>query len=115
MGKNLRSDYVLYIVGVALLVVTGYTLFTRESLEDAMGGMLIYSAIIFVLALFGITAFIFGYNLRPQKQNLLSVTPSPIVESFSEAAQVEGIDEKRAKQIRTIDIATVVDLSATSI
>jgi len=110
----LRSDNILYIVGITLLIVTGYALFTKESLEDALGGMLIYSAIVFVLVLFGITAFIFGYNLRPQKKNLLSIASSLNVESLMELTRVKGIGEKRAEQLKALGITTVADLSAAS-
>jgi len=54
-------------------MIVGYSLFEKASLEPAMGGMLIYSAIVFVLALFGITAFIFGYSQRPKKQGKPSI------------------------------------------
>lgn len=79
-----------------------------------MGGMLIYSAIIFVLALFGITSFIFGYSMRPKKQKVLSITFSPTVESFTELRGVKGIGEKRAEQLKALGIDTVADLSAAS-
>ena len=108
----MRSDYLLYIIGVILLVVACYALFNSASLEEPMGRMLIYSAIVFVLALFGITAFIFGYSLRPKKQKLLSVTSSPVVESLMELTRVKGIGERRAEQLKALGIATVTDLSA---
>ncbi|MDH5449002.1 MAG: hypothetical protein OEY24_05230 [Candidatus Bathyarchaeota archaeon] len=85
----MRSDYLLYIFGVILLVVVCYTIFNSASLEEPMGGMLIYNAIVFVLALFGITAFIFGYSLRPKKQKLLSIIPSPAVESLMELTRIK--------------------------
>lgn len=63
----MRWDYVFYVVGVLLLGAFLYILFDRTSVQDLMGGLLIYSAIVFVLALFGATSFIFGYSLRPKK------------------------------------------------
>lgn len=107
-------DCTLYIAGVILLVVAGYALFNNASLEEPMGGMLIYSAIVFVLALFGITSFIFGYSLRPKKQKLLLIAPSPTVESLMQLTQVKGIGGKRAEQLKALGIATVADLSAVS-
>lgn len=112
-----RSDYILYVVGVAFFIVVGYALLTAESLEAPM---LIYSAIVFVLALFGITAFIFGYGLRPKKQKTPPVTPPlaapplPAVESPKDLTQVKGIGEKRAEQLKALGINTVADLSAAS-
>jgi hypothetical protein len=114
LGKPLRSDYILYLVGIVLLAVTGYALFDRASWERVMGGMLIYSAIVFVLALFGITSFIFGYNMRPRKQKIPSITPSHTVESLMELTRVKGIGEKRAEQLKALGISTVPDLSAAS-
>ena len=110
----MRSDYPLYIIGVILLVVVCYALFSSASLKEPMGGMLIYSAIVFVFALFGITAFIFGYGLRPKKQKLVSIVSSPVVESLIELTHVKGIGEKRAEQLKVLGIATVADLSAAS-
>jgi hypothetical protein len=114
LGKKLRSDYLLYIIGVMLLVITCYALFNSASLTDPMGGMLIYSAIVFVLALFGITAFIFGYSLRPKKQKLVSPTSSPTVESLIELTRLKGIADRRAEQLKELGIITVADLSAAS-
>lgn len=110
----MRSDYILYIVGVAFLVVAAYALLEKTSFEPFMGGMLIYSAVVFVLALFGITAFIFGYSLRPKKQKLPSITYPSVVKSFTELTQVKGIGKKRAEQLKALGIATVADLSAAS-
>lgn len=112
----MRSDCILYIIGIVLLAVAGYALFDQASLQPLMGGMLIYSAVVFVLALFGVTAFIFGYSLRPKKQKMLSFTPSStsIVESLMELTRVKGIGEKRADQLKTLGITTVADLSAAS-
>ena len=113
-GENLRSDYVLYIIGAIFFAATGYALFDRVSLEDAIGGMLIYSAIVFVMALFGLTAFIFGYNLRPRERNFLSIALSPTVEVLMELTHVKGIGEKRAEQLKSLGIVTLADLSMAS-
>jgi len=111
----LRSDYILYIAGVMLFAVASYALFDVATLESVMGGRLIYSAIIFVLTLFGATSFVFGYSLRPRKQKIPSILPpSPTVESLMEITRVKGIGEKRAKQLKALGIATVADLSAAS-
>lgn len=82
--NKLRLDYILYLVGVFLLVTVGYALYDKASLETPMGGLLIYSAIIFVLALFGATFLIFGYSMRPKKQRPSSIAPSLAVESSIE-------------------------------
>ena len=112
----LRSDYILYTIGAVLLVIAGYAFFDSASLQPLMGGMLIYSAVVFVLALFGITAFIFGYSLRPKEQKPLSFTPpqTSTVRSFMELTRVKGIGEKRADQLKALGIMTVADLSAAS-
>lgn len=62
----MRWDCTLYIVGALFLGTTIYMLLNRESVEALLGGLLIYGAIAFVLVLFGITSFIFGYSLRPR-------------------------------------------------
>lgn len=110
----MRSDYLLYIIGVALFTTAGYALFDKVTLEPIMGGLLIYSAIVFVLALFGATAFIFGYSMRPKKQKIPYITPSPTVKSLTKLTRVKGIGEKRAKQLKALGIATVADLSVAS-
>jgi len=109
----LRSDYILYVVGVTLFVVAGYALSNR-SLEAFMGGMLIYSAVVFVLALFGITALIFGYSQRPKKQKSPLISSSLIVKSLMKLTRVKGIGEKRAEQLKALGIATVAELSVAS-
>jgi hypothetical protein len=62
----MRWDYTLYIVGALFLGTTIYMLLNRASVEALVSGLLIYGAIVFVLVLFGITSFIFGYSLRPR-------------------------------------------------
>jgi len=115
VGKQLRSDYILYIAGVILLAVAGYALFDIATLESVLGGRLIYSAIVFVLTLFSATSFVFGYSVRPRKQKIPSLLPpSPAVESLMEITRVRGIGEKRAKQLKALGIATLADLSAAS-
>ena len=56
---SLRSDYILYLIGIALLIVAGFVLVSVESLQAPLGGRLIYSALVFVMALFGATSLIF--------------------------------------------------------
>ncbi len=109
-----RSDYILYIVGVAFFIVACYALLYRTSIEESMGGMLIYSAVVFVLFLFGVTALIFGYNLRPKKQTIPSITPPAKVDTLMELTQVKGIGEKRAEQLKALGILSVADLAAAS-
>lgn len=110
----MRSDCILYIIGVILFVAAGYALFDRTAIEPVLGGMLIYSAVVLVLALFGTTSFIFGYSMRPRKQKLHFITPSPTVESITKLTRVKGIGEKRAEQLKALGISTVADLSAAS-
>ena len=110
----MRTDYVLYAVGGIFFVAAGYTLFDKASLEKLMAGMLIYSAIVFVLVLFGITALIFGYSLRPKRQMMPSIESSLVVESFMDLTRVKGIGEKRAEELKTFGIVSVVDLSSAS-
>jgi hypothetical protein len=62
----MRWDCTLYIVGALFLGTTIYILINRASVEALLGGLLIYGAIAFVLVLFGITSFIFGYSYRPR-------------------------------------------------
>lgn len=110
----MRSDYVLYIIGAILFMMASYALFNVESLEAPTGGRLLFGAIVFVLALFGVTAFIFGYSARPKKRKLPFITPSPTVESITKLTRVKGIGEKRAEQLKALGISTVADLSAAS-
>jgi DNA uptake protein ComE-like DNA-binding protein len=109
-----RSDYLLYVVGIVLIAVGGYALLNGSSLGAPMGGMLIFSAVIFVLFLFGVTSLIFGYSQRPKKRQVLSIPTAPVVESLMELTSVKGIGEKRVKQLRALGINTVVDLSTAS-
>jgi len=97
----MRSDRFSYIIGVVFLVVTAYTLFEQAALKPLMG-MLIYSAVVFVLVLFGITSLIFGYSLRPKRRKLLSITPSSTIESRMKLTQIKGIGEKRAEQLEAL-------------
>jgi len=110
----LRSDCILYIIGVILFVAAGYALFDRAAIEPVLGGMLIYSAVVFVLALFGTKSFIFGYSIRPRKQKLHVITPSPAIESITKLTRVKGIGKKRAEQLKALGISTVADLSTAS-
>ena len=65
----MRSGLILYIVGATLFVATGYVLANRSTLEMFIGGILMYSAVVFVLVLFGVTAIIFGYSQRSKNPN----------------------------------------------
>lgn len=110
----MRSDYLLYVVGIVLIAGGGYALLGRSSLEAPMGGMLIYSAVVFVLFLFGATSLIFGYSQRPKKRQLLSIPTAPAVESLTELTSVKGVGERRAEQLKELGINTVADLSTAS-
>lgn len=110
----MRSDCILYIIGVILFVAASYALFDKVVIESVLGGMLIYSAVVFVLALFGTTSFIFGYSMRPRKQKLHVITPSPAIESITKLTRVKGIGKKRAEQLKALGISTVADLSTAS-
>lgn len=110
----MRSDCILYIIGVILFAVASYALFDKVVIESVLGGMLIYSAVVFVLALFGATSFIFGYSMRPRKQKLHVITPSPAIESITKLTRVKGIGKKRAEQLKALGISTVADLSTAS-
>ena len=109
--SKLRSDYILYLVGVFLLVTVGYALYDKASLEAPMGGFLIYSAIVFVLALFGITFLIFGYSMRPKKQRPISIAPSLNAESLIELTRIKGIGENRAEHLKALGVNNIADLS----
>ncbi|MFQ6067966.1 MAG: DUF4332 domain-containing protein [Candidatus Bathyarchaeia archaeon] len=110
----MRPDYILYVIGIALFGTAGYVLFDKTYFEDFMGGVLIYSAVVFVLFLFGITSFIFGYSNRPKKQKVSSIKLSPTAKSLMELTRVKGIGERRAEQLKALGIATVADLSVAS-
>jgi hypothetical protein len=62
----MRWDRLSYFVGVLLLCALFYLLFYRAATEAQIGGLLIYGAVVFVLALFAATFFVFGYGLRPK-------------------------------------------------
>ncbi len=113
-GKKLRSDQALYIVGILLLVIAGYAVFNRAVLTNSFGGILIFSAVIFVLILFGITAFTFGYSMRPKRELRSSIEVPSTVESLMELTQVKGIGAKRAEQLKAVGVITVADLSTAS-
>jgi hypothetical protein len=112
----------LYTIGIALLIVAGYALINIDSLQGALGGRLIYSAVVFVLALFGSTSLIFAYSLRPRtlQQKPLQVEPSPpvdtspAVEYFNDLTQVKGIGKRRAAQLKALGVDTVASLSTCS-
>lgn len=119
----LRSDYILYLIGMALLIVAGLVLFSAESLQAPLGGRLIYSALVFVLALFGATSLIFGYSLRPKTllqqaktplQQAPSIGSASTVEHNDDLTRVKGIGTRRAAQLKALGINTVADLSASS-
>ncbi len=110
----MRTDYVLYAIGGIFLVVACYTLFDKASLEKLMGGMLIYSSIVFVLVLFGITAIIFGLSSRPRKQMMPSIDSPLVVEPLMDLTRVKGIGQKRVEELKSLGIVSVVDLSTAS-
>lgn len=110
----MRTDYVLYAIGGIFLVVACYTLIDKASLEKLMGGMLIYSSIVFVLVLFGITAIIFGLSSRPRKQMMPSIDSPLVVEPLMDLTRVKGIGQKRVEELKSLGIVSVVDLSTAS-
>ncbi|UCB61260.1 MAG: hypothetical protein JSW72_04215 [Candidatus Bathyarchaeota archaeon] len=111
----MRLGYILYIVGVILLIGAGYVVYNSATLEPVLGGKLIYGAIVFVSLLFGFTSFIFGYSLRPKKYRLRTISPTTVsVESLSKITRVKGIGDRRADQLKELGIVTVADLSVAS-
>lgn len=109
----MRSDIIAYIIGSIFLSIAVYSLWNREGMEPLMGGTLLYSAVVFVYILFGATAFIFGYALRPKKVIRYSADYSP-VSKLMDLTEIEGIGQKRADQLKSIGISTVADLSVAS-
>ncbi|MFP3985567.1 MAG: helix-hairpin-helix domain-containing protein [Candidatus Bathyarchaeia archaeon] len=109
-----RSQYILYAAGVMLFLLVAYFLFNQADTEKAIGGMWIFSAAVFVLALFGFTFLVFGYSFRSRKQGVPLILPPQTIESSFDLTQVKGIGEKRAKQLETIGITIVADLAAVS-
>ncbi len=93
-----------------------------DSLQGPLGGRLIYSADVFVLALFGSTSLIFAYSVRPRtvQQKPLQVEPSspvdtsPAVEYLNDLTQVKGIGKRRAAQLKALGVETVASLSTCS-
>ena len=110
----MRSGLILYIVGATLFVATGYVLANRSTLEMLIGGILMYSAVVFVLVLFGVTAIIFGYSQRPKNPRLQSTRSSASVNYLTELTRVKGIGEKRAEQLQALGITALTDLSVAS-
>jgi hypothetical protein len=114
---SLRSDYILYLIGIALLIVAGFVLVSVESLQAPLGGRLIYSALVFVMALFGATSLIFGYNLRPKvplHHQAPSIGSDSMVEYSGDLTRVKGIGTRRAAQLKALGINSVADLAASS-
>jgi hypothetical protein len=97
-------------------------LINSASLQGPLGGRLIYSAVVFVLALFGSTSLVFAYSVRPRtvQQKPLQVEPSPpvdaspAVEHLNDLTQVRGIGERRAAQLKALGVDTVASLSTCS-
>ncbi len=114
---HLRSDYILYFIGIALLIVAGLVLVSAESLQAPLGGRLIYSALVFVMALFGATSLIFGYSLRPRMSlhhQAPLISPASTVKYNDDLTQVKGIGTRRAAQLKALGINSVADLAASS-
>ncbi len=80
----MRSDFLMYIAGIVLIITGGYTVANKASLETPMGGMLIYSAVVFVLFLFGVTFLIFGYSQRPKERHVTSIQNAPNDDSLAD-------------------------------
>ncbi len=90
----MRSDFLMYIAGIVLITAGGYAVANKASLETPMGGMLIYSAVIFVLFLFGVTFLIFGYNQRPKRRYVVSIQSTPTDDSLADLAKIKVIGKK---------------------
>jgi len=108
-----RSDVIAYLIGAVFLSVAVYSIWNRVWMEPLMGGTLLYSAVIFVYFLFGATALVFGYALRPRKV-IRRIVDYSIIANLLELTEVRGIGQKRAEQLKAIGISTAVDLSAAS-
>ena len=109
----MRSDIIAYIISAIFLSIAVYSLWNRQWMEPLMGGTLLYSAIIFVYVLFGGTALLFGYALRPKKVIRYHVEYSSI-SKLLDLTEIKGIGQKRADQLKSIGISTATDLSVAS-
>lgn len=109
----MRSGIIAYIFSVFFFSMAVYSLWNRPLMEPLLGGTLLYSAVVFVYVLFGATALIFGYALRPKKVVRYPVDYSP-VRKLHEITGIKGIGPKKADQLKAIGITNVSDLAMAS-
>lgn len=120
----MRSDYALYVVAVIFFIVTG-TAFAL-ALEEFERNLWVVTTAILGLLFIGL-----GYSQRPRSQaaaievpRSVTVTPTvtreetePLMKappSVGELTKVKGIGEKRAEQLKALNINSVQDLAETS-
>mgnify|MGYP001036499485 CR=1 FL=1 len=118
----MRSDYALYTVAIIFFIITGtVSILELTEFERNLG--------IITTAVLGLLFVGLGYSQRPKITRVESLpTPAPTIpptitkeETATEAAptvapltEVKGIGEKRAEQLKGLDINTIEDLAKAS-
>ena len=116
----MRSDYALYTVAIIFFVLTGIVLAYQVELKELWT---------VTTAVLGLLFIGLAYSQRPKITRIESLpTPAPTIpptitkeETATEAAptvapltEVKGIGEKRAEQLKGLDINTIEDLAKAS-
>jgi predicted flap endonuclease-1-like 5' DNA nuclease len=129
----MRSDYALYTVAIIFFILTAITAFTLAEFERNLW--------VVTTAILGLLFIGLGYTQKPKPQAITveappqapapeMPTPSPVTEVMKEEkvetvvevapqkmelTKVKGIGEKRAEQLKALDIRSVEDLTKASV
>jgi predicted flap endonuclease-1-like 5' DNA nuclease len=118
----MRSDYALYTVAIIFFILTGIILAYQTELKELWTVTTVVLSLLFI----GL-----GYSQRPKTEAMvIEAPPAPTVpttvteektEIIMEAApsvkaltEVKGIGEKRAEQLKAINISSMEDLAKAS-
>jgi predicted flap endonuclease-1-like 5' DNA nuclease len=121
---RMRSDYALYTVAIIFFIITGIAL--ALELPELETSVSVVASVVLGLLFIGL-----GYSQRPKTEAMAIKAPSvptaPTViaeektEAITEAApsataltEVKGIGEKRAEQLKAINISSMEDLAKVS-
>jgi predicted flap endonuclease-1-like 5' DNA nuclease len=119
---KMRSDYALYTVAIIFFILTGIILAYQAELKELWTVTTVVLGLIFI----GL-----GYSQRPKTKTMaveapsVPTVPTAVTEektgSIMEAApsvtaltEVKGIGEKRAEQLKAINISSMEDLAEAS-
>ena len=121
--NNMRSDYALYTVAIIFFIITGaVSVWELTEFERNLG--------VITTAVLGLLFIGLGYSQRPKAMTIeapppTATTPATTIEEETETVieaapmvveltEVKGIGEKRAEQLKGLDINSVENLANAS-